>query len=123
MASLAEILKCTKLYLAAIMLQFSYAGMCIISKFALNQGMSQHVLAVYRHAIATAVIAPFGFIFDRNPRPQMTLSIFVNVMLIASLEPVIDQNLYYTGMKYSSAAFASALSNITSAWHSYWLGF
>lgn len=54
-----------KLYLGVIFLQFGYAGMSIISKHALNKGMSQHVLVVYRHAIATLVIAPFALIFDR----------------------------------------------------------
>ncbi|XP_060675807.1 WAT1-related protein At2g39510 [Ziziphus jujuba] len=66
-------------------------GFSIISKFALNQGMSQHVLVVYRHVIATAVIAPFAIFLDRL---------------------VIDQNLFYTGMKLTTATFAAAISNV-----------
>ena len=54
-----------KPFLAVVLMQFGYAGMSIISKHALNEGMSQHVLVVYRHAVATIVIAPFAFIFDR----------------------------------------------------------
>ena len=65
MDSLAAILGRAKPFLAVIFLQFGFAGMSIISKFALNQGMSQHVLVVYRHAIATLVIAPFAIVFDR----------------------------------------------------------
>lgn len=52
-------------FLAAILLQFGYAGLAVISKFALNKGMSPHVLVVYRHAVATVVIAPFAIVLDR----------------------------------------------------------
>lgn len=66
-----EMLKCSKLlesskpYIAMISLQFGYAGMNIITKVSLNRGMSHYVLVVYRHAFATAVIAPFAIIFER----------------------------------------------------------
>ena len=66
MDSLAAIFNQAKPFLAVICLQFGFAGMSIITKFALNQGMSQHVLVVYRHAIATLVIAPFAIVFDRS---------------------------------------------------------
>ncbi|XP_022765209.1 WAT1-related protein At2g39510-like [Durio zibethinus] len=115
MDSLASIFNQAKPFLAVIFLQFGYAGMCIISKFALNQGMSQHVLVVYRHAIATLVIAPFAIVLDRKVRPKMNLSIFVKILLLGLLEPTIDQNLYYTGMKYTTATFASAMCNVLPA--------
>ncbi|CAI0443071.1 unnamed protein product [Linum tenue] len=102
-------------FLAVIFMQFGYAGMSIISKFALDRGMSQHVLVVYRHAIATAVIAPFALIFDRKVRPKLTWGIFFKVALLGLLEPTIDQNLYYTGMKYTSATFAAAMVNVVPA--------
>jgi len=54
-----------KHYTAMICLQFGYAGMNIITKVSLNQGMSHYVLVVYRHAFATASIAPFAFMFER----------------------------------------------------------
>ncbi|CAL1387266.1 unnamed protein product [Linum trigynum] len=104
-----------KPFLAVIFIQSGYAGMSIISKFALDQGMSQHVLVVYRHAIATAVIAPFALIFDRKTRPNMTMGIFFKIALLGLLEPTIDQNLYYTGMKYTSATFTAAMVNVSPA--------
>ncbi|CAN0837134.1 WAT1-related protein At2g39510 [Linum grandiflorum] len=104
-----------KPFLGVTFMQFGYAGMSIISKSALNNGMSQHVLVVYRHAIAAAVIAPFALIFDRKLRPKMTLGIFLKIALLGLLEPTIDQNLYYTGMKYTSATFASAMCNVLPA--------
>lgn len=55
-----------KPFLAVIFLQFGFAGMDIFSKVALNHGGSNYVLVVYRHAIATVVIAPFAVILDRS---------------------------------------------------------
>ncbi|GMN57271.1 hypothetical protein TIFTF001_026378 [Ficus carica] len=63
--SLAKMLKQAKPYLGVVLLQFGLAGLSIIMKFALNQGMSQHVLVVYRHAIAIALIAPFALVLER----------------------------------------------------------
>lgn len=63
--SCSSFLKNCKPYLGMISLQFGYAGMNIITKISLNGGMSHYVLVVYRHAIATAVIAPFAFFFER----------------------------------------------------------
>ena len=58
-------LKNSKPYFAMISLQFGYAGMNIITKVSLNQGMSHYVLVVYRHVIATLVIAPFALFLER----------------------------------------------------------
>ncbi|CAL1374461.1 unnamed protein product [Linum trigynum] len=102
-------------YLAMVLLQFGYAAMSIITKLALNKGMSQHVLVVYRHAVATALIAPFAFIFDRNSRPKMTRGTLLKIALLGLLEPTIDQNLYYTGMKLTTATFATSMKNILPA--------
>ncbi|XVF83612.1 hypothetical protein PTKIN_Ptkin16aG0503500 [Pterospermum kingtungense] len=86
MDSLAGIFSQAKPFLAVIFLQIGFAGMSIISKFALNQGMSQHVLVVYRHAIATLFIAPFAIVLDRKIRPKMTISVFVKILLLGLLE-------------------------------------
>ncbi|KAG7012842.1 WAT1-related protein, partial [Cucurbita argyrosperma subsp. argyrosperma] len=63
----------SKPYFAMISLQFGYAGMNIISKVSLSRGMSHYVLVVYRHAFATASIAPFAFFFERREQPKITL--------------------------------------------------
>ncbi|XWS43688.1 hypothetical protein CRYUN_Cryun16bG0124900 [Craigia yunnanensis] len=104
-----------KPFFAAIFLQVGYAGMDILSKAALNQGMSNYALVVYRHAIATVVMAPFAAIFDKKVKHKMTIPIFIKIMVLSLLEPVIDQNLYYLGMKYTTATFATAMYNILPA--------
>lgn len=54
-----------KPFLAVVFLQFGFAGMSVLAKAALNHGMSNYVLVVYRHVVATLVIAPFAVILDK----------------------------------------------------------
>ncbi|ESQ40636.1 hypothetical protein EUTSA_v10015938mg [Eutrema salsugineum] len=108
-------LKSSKPYFAMVSLQFGYAGMNIITKISLNTGMSHYVLVVYRHAIATAVIAPFAFFFERKAQPKITFTIFVQLFILGLLGPVIDQNFYYVGLKYTSPTFSCAMSNMLPA--------
>ncbi|CAN6332560.1 unnamed protein product [Urochloa humidicola] len=104
-----------KPYIAMISLQFGYAGMNVLTKVSLNQGMSHYVLVVYRHAFATISIAPFALILERKVRPKMTWSIFWQIFVLAMLGPVIDQNFYYAGLKFTGPTFACAMSNILPA--------
>ncbi|GLT93105.1 hypothetical protein SLE2022_109110 [Rubroshorea leprosula] len=113
--SLKSIFNRAKPFLGVIFLQFVYAGNFIVVKSALNKDMSQHVLVVYRHAIATLFISPFALVLERKIRPKMTFSTFFKILLLGLLEPTIDQNLYNTGMKYTTATFATAMSNVTPA--------
>ncbi|THU57256.1 hypothetical protein C4D60_Mb03t01590 [Musa balbisiana] len=110
-----EVWRSVRPYLAMVFLQFGYAGMYVVSVVSLKQGMSHYVLVVYRNAIAAAVVGPFALWFERKGRPKMTLPIFLKIMALALLEPVLDQNFYYMGTKYTSASFSSALYNILPA--------
>ncbi|PHT45026.1 WAT1-related protein [Capsicum baccatum] len=81
-------------YFGATLLQFGYAGSAIIAKFALNHGMSHFTFAVYRKAFATIVFDPFALLLERH---------------------VIDQNLYYTGLRYTTTTFAMVMCNVLPA--------
>ncbi|KAL3732538.1 hypothetical protein ACJRO7_029233 [Eucalyptus globulus] len=110
-----KFLETSKPYFAMISLQFGYAGMNIITKVSLNHGMSHYVLVVYRHAFATAVIAPFALIFERKKQPKITFPVFMQIFVLALLGPVIDQNFYYAGLKLTSPTFSCAMSNMLPA--------
>ncbi|KAI4381572.1 hypothetical protein MLD38_007633 [Melastoma candidum] len=112
---LANFMQKARPYIAMISLQFGYAGMNIITKVSLNRGMSHYVLVVYRHAIATLVIAPFALLLERKVRPKMTFAIFMQIFVLGLLGPVIDQNLYYAGLKFTSPTFSCAMSNMLPA--------
>ncbi|XP_039066030.1 WAT1-related protein At2g37460-like isoform X2 [Hibiscus syriacus] len=83
-----------KPFFAVIFLQVSFAGNDVLSKAALNQGMNNYAVVVYRHAIATLLMAPFAAILEKA---------------------VLEQNLYYVGMKYTTATFVAAMYNIIPA--------
>ncbi|RDX72276.1 WAT1-related protein [Mucuna pruriens] len=104
-----------KPYIAMISLQFGFAGMNIITKVSLNRGMSHYVLVVYRHAFATAAIAPFALVLERKVRPKITFLMFMQIFVLGLLGPVIDQNLYYAGLKFTSPTYSCAISNILPA--------
>lgn len=55
----------SKALLIIISLQFGSAGMYVITKDALNKGMSHYVFVVYRNIIATIVLGPFAFFLER----------------------------------------------------------
>ncbi|XP_031493620.1 WAT1-related protein At5g07050-like [Nymphaea colorata] len=111
----SRFLQASKPYVGMISLQFGYAGMNIITKVSLNRGFSHYVLVVYRHAFATAAMAPFALLLERKVRPQMTLSTFMLIFVLGALGPVIDQNFYYAGLKFTSPTFSCAMSNILPA--------
>ncbi|MBA0810164.1 hypothetical protein Gohar_002180 [Gossypium harknessii] len=104
-----------KPYLTMTSLQFGFAGMYVITMVSLQHGMNHYVLAVYRHLVATIVIAPFALVLERKIRPKLTVPIFLRILVLGFLEPVIDQNLYYLGMKYTTATLASATVNVIPA--------
>ncbi|KAI3799804.1 hypothetical protein L1987_35107 [Smallanthus sonchifolius] len=104
-----------KLYLGVLFLQLGYAFNGVIVKSALNKGLNPCTFSVYRNIAAVIVFGPFAYYFERKMRHKMTLSVFLKIMLLAQLEPVLDQILYYTGMKYTTATFAIAMCNIIPA--------
>ncbi|KAI0527547.1 hypothetical protein KFK09_003151 [Dendrobium nobile] len=110
-----KIFQSSKPYAAMISLQFGYAGMNIITKLSLNHGMSHYVLVVYRHAFAALSIAPFALILERKVRPKITFTIFMQIFILGLLGPVIDQNFYYAGLKFTSPTFSCAMSNMLPA--------
>lgn len=66
MESFVRFMRSAKPYFGVIFVQFGYAGMTILTKSALDKGMSQHVFVAYRQVAATLVIAPFAIIFERS---------------------------------------------------------
>ncbi|GLJ17368.1 hypothetical protein SUGI_0301670 [Cryptomeria japonica] len=98
--------------LAMISVQIGFAGLNILSKFALTQGMSHFVLVFYRHLVATIVTAPLAYFFERKTRPKLTYRIFCEIFISSLFGITLNQNFYYAGLKHTTATFASALLNL-----------
>jgi hypothetical protein len=59
--------------LSMVLVQLIVVGMLVLSKLALNAGMSPFVIIVYRNLIAAAVVAPLAIIFERLVRIMQCL--------------------------------------------------
>lgn len=54
-----------QLHLAMLALQFGYAGFHVVSRAALNMGISKLVFPVYRNIIALLLLAPFAYFLEK----------------------------------------------------------
>ena len=54
-----------KLVVALITLQFCFAGFHIVSRVALNIGVSKVVYPVYRNLLALLLIGPFAYFLEK----------------------------------------------------------
>lgn len=70
-----------KPFIAVVFLQTGFAGMDVLSKAALNKGMSNYVLVVYRHAVAFLVITPFAVILDKSLSSSVSLLLCACVLV------------------------------------------
>ncbi|KVI04947.1 WAT1-related protein At2g39510-like [Cynara cardunculus var. scolymus] len=112
---LSSFCKQGKPYMGVLFLQLGYAINGILVKSALNEGLNPYTFSVYRNVVAAVAFGPFALYFERKIRTQMTFSVFWKILLLAFIEPVMDQILYYTGMKYTTATFAIAMCNVLPA--------
>lgn len=98
-------------HVTQILVQVAFAGMYIITRVSLIDGMNHFVFVTYRQFVATISIAPFAYFLERKKRPQLTWLLLFQIFLIAS-GLTISQNCYLQGMFYTSSTFASANLNL-----------
>ncbi|KAJ9674831.1 hypothetical protein PVL29_024014 [Vitis rotundifolia] len=100
-----------QLHLAMLALQFGYAGFHVVSRAALNMGISKLVFPVYRNIIALLLLAPFAYFLEKKERPALTLSFVVQFFLLALVGITANQGFYLLGLDNTSPTFASAIQN------------
>lgn len=54
-----------QLHLAMLALQFGYAGFHVVSRAALNMGISKIVFPVYRNILALLLLLPFAYFIEK----------------------------------------------------------
>ncbi|KAK1275599.1 WAT1-related protein [Acorus gramineus] len=101
-----------KPYLVLIVIQSIYAGMYMLSKAAFNEGMSTYVFVFYRQSLATIFLAPIALIFERKTAPPLPFTTFFKMFLLSLIGITFSLNLYGFALNYTSAALASATSNM-----------
>nr|ACG37892.1 nodulin-like protein 5NG4 [Zea mays] len=97
-----------QLHVAMLLLQFGYAGFHVVSRLALNMGISKLVFPVYRNIIALCLLVPFAYFLEK---PQLTLNFVVQFFLLALCGITANQGFYLLGLDNTSPTFASAIQN------------
>ncbi|XP_051115739.1 WAT1-related protein At3g18200 [Andrographis paniculata] len=100
-----------KLLISLILLQFCFAGFHIVSRVALNIGVSKVVYPVYRNVIALLLLGPFAYFIEKKERPPLTFSLLAQFFLLALVGITANQGFYILGLYYASPTFASAMQN------------
>ncbi|CDP11577.1 unnamed protein product [Coffea canephora] len=94
-------------YIVMIFIQFVYAGMSLLSKAAVNEGMNPYIFVVYRQAFATAALAPLL----KTNSASLTYILLDKIFLTSLCGITMSLNLYYFALNYVSATFATAITN------------
>lgn len=100
-----------QLHVAMLALQFGYAGFHVVSRAALNMGISKLVFPVYRNILALLLLLPFAYFLEKKDRPTMTASLLVQFFLLALCGITANQGFYLLGLDNTSPTFASAIQN------------
>lgn len=100
-----------QLHLAMLALQFGYAGFHVVSRAALNMGISKLVFTVYRNVIALLLLLPFAYFLEKKERPAITLNFLIQFFLLALVGITANQGFYLLGLDNTSPTFASAIQN------------
>uniref|UniRef100_A0ACD5U6T0 Uncharacterized protein n=1 Tax=Avena sativa TaxID=4498 RepID=A0ACD5U6T0_AVESA len=100
---------------AMLLVQIGFAGMNLLSKMALDNGMSPYVLIAYRSLMAAVFLAPFAFCFERNMWVMMNKKVFFQIFLSSSLGMTVSELLFFVGFKSTSPTVACAIGNMVPA--------
>ncbi|WOK96068.1 WAT1-related protein [Canna indica] len=101
--------------LAMVVLQVGFAGLNVLSKLAMDDGMSPFVMIAYRQVIAAIFLVPVAFFLERKARMEITGKVLFQIFLCSIFGATSNQILYFIGLKYSSPTIACALSNMLPA--------
>ncbi|KAK5829697.1 hypothetical protein PVK06_013490 [Gossypium arboreum] len=102
--------------IAMVVLQLGYAGVALVTKAAMLQGMSPPVLVVYRQAVATLAVAPVAYLSRRKSGgPSLGLRSFSLIFLAALIGITTNQNIYYEGLYLATSSTATAMANLVPA--------
>ncbi|CAA2979138.1 protein WALLS ARE THIN 1 [Olea europaea var. sylvestris] len=100
-----------QLHLAMLALQFGYAGFHVVSRFALNMGISKIVFPVYRNILALLLLLPFAYFLEKKERPPLNWNFLLQFFLLAIVGITANQGFYLLGLENTSPTFASAIQN------------
>nr|AFK38288.1 unknown [Lotus japonicus] len=115
MKNIGNVMQGLKPTLLMVAVQIVFAGVNVLYKLAVNDGMNLRVVIAYRFIFATAFIAPLALILERKNRSKMTWMVLFQSFLCGLFGGALSQNFYLESLALTSVTFASAMSNLTPA--------
>ncbi|CAK8569670.1 unnamed protein product [Lathyrus sativus] len=100
-----------QLHVAMLALQFGYAGFHVVSRAALNMGISKLVFPVYRNIIALLLLLPFAYFLEKKDRPPINFNFLCQFFFLALIGITANQGFYLLGLENTTPTFASAIQN------------
>ncbi|PUZ70164.1 hypothetical protein GQ55_2G204700 [Panicum hallii var. hallii] len=104
-----------KAYVIAIVLQVIYTGFSVLSKAALDNGMSIFVFNFYRQATGSLILLPLALLFQRKNVTSMPLMLLLKLFLCALFGNTLSLNVYNVSLKLTSATLVAAAGNAVPA--------
>ncbi|KAK8699920.1 hypothetical protein V6N13_018328 [Hibiscus sabdariffa] len=114
MEQIFNILHGLKPAMLMVVVQMVFAGVNVLYKLAVIDGMSFKVMVAYRFIFASALMIPLALFVERK-RPKLTWTILLQAFFCGLLGGSVSQNLYVVAMALTSATFVSAMTNLIPA--------
>ncbi|PQQ03954.1 WAT1-related protein [Prunus yedoensis var. nudiflora] len=97
-----------------VLAECAQAGLIIVSKVAMSNGMSNLIFLCYSNALAALILLPISLAFHRSERPPLTFSTLCWFFLLG-LIGFLAQFFGYAGINLSSPTLSTAMLNLIPA--------
>ncbi|XP_058086554.1 WAT1-related protein At5g07050-like isoform X2 [Magnolia sinica] len=109
---LKALFKNSQAALSMILVQLLSTGTVLLSKIVLNRGTFIFSLLTYRQIVAAFFLAPFAFFMERKMLSKLSWMALPWIFFNGLFGITMAMGLYYYGLQYTSATFASNFLNL-----------
>ncbi|GAA0140328.1 hypothetical protein LIER_01696 [Lithospermum erythrorhizon] len=95
-----------------LMVQIIAAGLQILSKVILKEGMFIFAFIAYRLLVGAIVVAPFAIFRERLSEVKFSWSAFFWIFLVALIGITMAMGFFYCGLRDTSATYATNFLNL-----------